>query len=263
MLNGLSVINLELTSRCSKSCWMCGRRKLEKEHPELCSFGDMSIEMALNIIKQIPNGIIVQLHSNGEPLLYPYLNEVLYNLRGKIRCFNTNAIDLIEKADEIIDELETLTISVIENDELGDKQYEDVVKFLEIKGDRKPNMIYRLLGNVDKAERWYQLPGIIATRMLHKPMGSFGYTKKVTIPEVGFCTDLYGHLVIDRTGDIFPCVRFDYNKINKLGNIKEMSLEEAWNSEKRLYLLSEHIKGNRNCSELCSKCEYYGIPRGD
>ena len=32
-LNGLGNINIELTSRCDKSCWMCGRRKVEKGFP--------------------------------------------------------------------------------------------------------------------------------------------------------------------------------------------------------------------------------------
>ena len=65
---------------------------------------------------------------------------------------------------------------------------------------------------------------------------------------------------MDRLGNIFPCVRFDPTQINKLGNIKDMTLEEAWNGEKRQYLLKEHIKGNRKCSELCSKCQFWGIP---
>jgi radical SAM protein with 4Fe4S-binding SPASM domain len=124
-------------------------------------------------------------------------------------------------------------------------------------------MIYRLLGNVENKERWGKLPGLICNRILHNPMGSFNYTKKVTIPEVGFCQDLFTHLVIDRFGDVYPCVRFDYKKINKLGNIQKNTLEELWNSEKRQNLLKEHIKGNRNSSELCSKCHFYGVPRGE
>ena len=27
--NGLSTINIELSSRCDKACWMCGRRKVD------------------------------------------------------------------------------------------------------------------------------------------------------------------------------------------------------------------------------------------
>lgn len=274
-MTGLTTINIEICSRCNKVCGMCGRRQLEKEHPELCNFGDMSLEMVNELARQIPDGTIVQFHSNGEPLLYEDLHIVLSRFKGKIRCFNTNAKLLLEKGSEIIDNMETLTISVIENDPEGDAQYEIVKEFLEYKGDRKPYMIYRLLGNVayleekgmypnfekqERKDRWYKLPGIVATRMLHNPMGSFNYTKKVTIPEVGFCMDLFSHLVVDRYGDIFPCVRFDPTKINKLGNIKEMTLEEAWNSGKRQFMLKEHIRGNRNCTDLCSKCHFYGIP---
>jgi radical SAM protein with 4Fe4S-binding SPASM domain len=253
---------------------MCGRRKLEKDYPELCNFGDMDLDLAIDISKQLPEDIVVQFHSNGEPLLYPRLGPVLARYDKQIKCLNTNAKLLFEKRGVVIDSLDTLTISVIENDPEGDEQYKIVKEFVEFKGDRKPFMIYRLLGDVNcsvlsdrndnwRKDRWYKLPGIIATRILHSPMGSFNYTKKVTIPEVGFCQDLFSHLVIDRFGDVYPCVRFDPTKINKLGNIKESTLEELWNSEKRLDMLKEHIKGNRNCSELCSKCHFYGIPRGE
>uniref|UniRef100_A0A6M3IIK6 Putative iron-sulfur cluster-binding domain contining protein n=1 Tax=viral metagenome TaxID=1070528 RepID=A0A6M3IIK6_9ZZZZ len=274
-MNGLAVVNLELTSRCNKACFCCGRRKLEKEHPELCNWGDMDLGIALDLSLQIPNNTIVQFHNNGEPLLYPDLGGVLCNYDGKIRCFNTNGKLLLEKAKHIIDNMETLTISVIENDPEGDEQYEIVKKFLEIKGNKPPFMIYRLLGNITKIEtsegiladsnrkeRWYALPGIVATRILHNPMGSFDYTKKVTIPEIGVCLDLLNHLVINREGDVFPCVRFNPGKKNLLGNIKNKTLKEMWNGDIRHYLIDEHIKGNRNCSELCSACHFYGCPTG-
>lgn len=274
-MNGLTTVNIELTSRCQKKCFCCGRRKLERDYPELCNWGDMNPELVLDILTQIPKGIVIQYHSNGEPLLYTYLDFVLEWSYKNIRCLSTNAIALLEKADDIIGRLETLTISVVEEDECGDKQYEDVKKFLEIKGDRKPYMIYRLLGNIkivpgtdgaiineEREKRWYRLPGLICTRVLHNPMGSYEYTKKVTRPEIGICLDLLNHLVIDRYGNVYPCVRFDPLKINKLGNIKENTLEELWNGEKRQFLIKEHTKGNRNCSELCSKCDFYGCPTG-
>jgi len=233
---------------------------MEKNHPELCNWGHMEFSLVEHIAKQLPSGIIVQLHNNGDSLCYPKLKYALNRFKRQIRCFNTNGILLLEKANEIINNLESLTISVIPNDPLGNKQYEDVKKFLEIKGNKSPIMTYRLLGNVENAERWYKLPGKVATRILHDPTGSFDYTKKVTLPEHQICLDLLSHIVVDYQGNVFPCVRFDPTKINKLGNIKENTLEELWNSQKRLNLLKEHVKGNRNCSELCSKCSYYGCP---
>jgi radical SAM protein with 4Fe4S-binding SPASM domain len=241
---------------------MCGRRKLEKDYPELCNWGDMEFNLVEKIAKQLPSNIIVQFHRDGDPLCYPRLKQTLNRFKNQIRCFNTNGKLLLEKAEEIIDNMETLTISVIENDSKGDEQYEIVKKFLEIKGSRKPYMIYRLLGNVENKERWEKLPGLTCTRILHNPLGSFDYTKKVTIPEVGFCTDLMSHLVINRHGSVFSCVRYDPTEINKLGNIKDNTLEELWNCKKRQDMIKEHIKGNRNCSVLCSKCSFWGVPTG-
>lgn len=259
-LNGLSVINIELTSRCNKNCWMCGRRKLEQM--QLTDWGDMEFEIIDILAPQVPPNIIVQFHNNGDPLLYPELGNALTRFKNQIRSFNTNGKLLLEKADDIIDNLETLTISVIQGDTEAEEQYEIVKKFIKIKGDRKPFIIYRLLGTIDKKTRWYELPGIVATRILHDPMGSFDYSKPVTIPEHGICLDLLSHLAIDRFGNCFPCVRFNPNRLQLLGNLKFMSLEEIWNSPKRLTMLKKHVSGLRNDIDLCRTCDYYGVPRG-
>lgn len=256
--NGLSVVNLELTSRCNKNCWMCGRRKLEKL--KKTDWGDIDFKLVKSIAKQLPEGILIHFHSNGEPLLYPRFGEAIKMFKNQIKTTDTNGKLLLDKICEVINNLDTLTISVIEDDPEGDEQYEIVKKFLEIKGDKKPFMIYRLLGEINEKERWYDLPGIVCTRILHNPMGSFDYTKKVTIPEHGICLDLLTHLVIDRYGDCYPCVRFNPNKYNKLGNIEYSKLIDIWNHPLRKYFVEEHIKGNRNCSDLCSECDFYGVP---
>jgi radical SAM protein with 4Fe4S-binding SPASM domain len=169
----------------------------------------------------------------------------------------------VEKANDIIDNMEVLTISVIENDPEGDEQYELVKRFLSIKGDRAPRLVYRLLGRVDKPDRWKALPGIVCTRVLHAPGGSYDYQRQVTVPEIGICLDLLTHLCVDRFGNISLCVRFDPTGSLRLGNIESMSLEEAWFSEKRKAYLREHIAGNRVSLPGCGSCEFYGIPRGE
>jgi radical SAM protein with 4Fe4S-binding SPASM domain len=235
---------------------------MERDHPELCQWGDMDTDILFRIALQTPKGTVVQLHNNGEPLLYPYLSYALYVFgnMGCIRCFNTNGKLLVEKANEIIGNMEVLTISVIENDPEGDEQYELVKQFLSVKGDRAPRLVYRLLGRVDKPERWEALPGVICARVLHAPWGSYDYQRQVTVPEIGICLDLLTHLAVDRYGNISLCVRFDRDGCLRLGNIKSMSLEEAWFSEKRKAYLREHIAGNRISLPGCGSCEFYGVP---
>ena len=250
-------LHLELTSRCQKDCPMCGRRKMEREHPELCDWGDMPLRMVYKIAEQVPKGTVVQFHNNGEPTLYNSLGTALSLFSHCIRQFNTNAKRLVEKATPIIDYLDVLTISVIDNDP---EQVKEVRAFEAMKGDRPPRMIYRLLGDVDHTP-WKR--GQIVTRTLHLPDGSRGYHKPVTIPEHGVCLDLLTHLAIDRHGDISLCVRFDPNRDLKIGNIDEMTLEEAWNSEKRQEYIKAHVQGKRaslpGCGNLCS---FYGIAIG-
>ena len=264
-LNGLSFIHLELSSMCNKSCWFCGRRRIEKDFPSLANWGFMEKEMVYEISKQVPEGITVHMHNNGEPLLYSDLGWALSSFSHCIRGFNTNGKLLLEKADEIIGNLETLTISVVQDDPEGDDQIEILQKFITKKNGRKPFLIYRLLGKIDKerTETFSRLPGIIARRVLHAPEGSFEYEKKVCIPEVGICLDLLTHLAIDRFGNVNLCVRFDPEGELRIGNIEEITLEEAWTSDKRRYYIEKHIEQKRKELPGCSRCEYFGVPRGE
>ena len=264
-MNGLSTINIELTSRCNKSCFMCGRRTIDRDYPGIkMNYGDMSWHTLKLLQAQIPPNIVVQFHSNGEPTLYPQLKLALELFPNNFRHFDTNAKLIVKRADDIIDNLDTMTISVIENDPEGDEQYKIVKEFLDIKGDRKPKLIYRLLGNVENHERWEKLPGIVATRILHHPLGSFEYEGKPTIPEIGVCLDLLHHLTVDRFGNVYPCVRFNPKMLGILGNVNHMSLIEMWNSKERQLWIQHHMEGNRDKVPICksTECEYWGVPTG-
>lgn len=115
--NGLTTVNVELTSRCNKNCWMCGRRKIDREHPDIAlDYGDMDFELVKSIAKQLQPGIVVQFHNNGEPLLYPRLKEAIGLFAGQIKCMDTNGKLIVQRADDIIENLNTLTVSTFEND---------------------------------------------------------------------------------------------------------------------------------------------------
>jgi len=262
-LSGLTNVNVELTSRCNKSCWMCGRRKIERDYPELVSkYGDMDLGLVKKIAEQLPPNIVVQLHNNGEPLLYPHFKEAVKLFNKQITSIDTNGKLLIEKVDEVINNLDTLAISIIENDPEAEEQYKIIEEFFHRKGDKKPYTVFRLNGDVD-SRRYEKFKGVIARRIIHAEMGSFNYKKKApTVPEIGICLDFLNHLSINKDGEASICVRFDPKRLGVIGNVNNQSLEEIWNSEKRMEWLEYHKQGRRDKIPLCSYCHFWGVPTG-
>jgi MoaA/NifB/PqqE/SkfB family radical SAM enzyme len=169
--NGLANVNIELTNRCNKKCWMCGRRKAENDYPELIlNYGDMDFELVKIIASQLPPDIVVQLHNNGEGLLYRKFGEAAGLFSNQITNIVTNGKFLVEKADEVIDNLDTLAVSVFEDDPEADEQFEILKEFLSIKGNRRPYTNVRLNGDVDSG-RYEDLVDLKIKRVLHAPHG--------------------------------------------------------------------------------------------
>jgi MoaA/NifB/PqqE/SkfB family radical SAM enzyme len=259
-LNGLSCVNVELTSRCNKKCWMCGRRKVDNDYPALAlEYGDMDFELVERIAAQLPENIVVQFHKDGEALLYPRFGEAVGLFGKQIKNIVTNGKLVVEKADEIIDNLDTISISVFENDVEADEQLMLIKEFLKIKGDKKPFTSIRLIGNVDSA-KYEELNCLIIRRVLHAKMGSFDYKKNPTIPEVGICLDFLHHLCINREGKVSMCVRFDPKGLGVLGDLNKEDLDKVWNGSSRMNWLGYHKRGRRDMIPLCSYCHFWGIP---
>jgi len=262
-LDGLANINVELTSRCNKSCWMCGRRKVERDYPELTlEYGDMDFALVRKIARQLPPNVVAQLHNNGEALLYPRFGDAVRLFAGQITNIVTNGKLLLEKAGEIIDNLDTLAISVIEKDPEADEQYDIIRGFLKSKGDRKPYTVLRINGDVDEA-RYEELGLVAARRLIHSPMGSFGYRRRdPTVPEIGICLDFLHHLAIDSKGRVSICVRFDPKGLGVIGDANTQPLAAIWNGAKRRKWLASHKRGRRDEVPLCSYCHFWGVPTG-
>ncbi len=251
-----------MTSRCNKNCWMCGRRKIKREYPKTAvKYRDMEFALVKSIAKQLPESIVVQFHDNGEPLLYPRFKEAVRLFNRQIRCMDTNGKLMVDKADEIINNLDTLTVSTFKGDSEGEGQYKLIKKFLKIKGSRKPNVIIRFLGSMD-LDKYKKLGCIIATRVLHSPMGSFKYKKNPTVPEIGICLDLLSHMVIKADGKVSICVRFDPRGLGVIGDCAKNPLIDIWNSPERKEWLKYHLKGQRNKVPLCRYCAFWGVPTG-
>ena len=265
-LPGLCFVNLELSSVCNKNCWMCGRRKVDRDFPEIAThYGFIDYNLVKKISKQLSPNIVVAFHWNGEPLLYPLLGRAIELFKQQIKVLDTNGKLLVEQMHNIIGKLDTITISIIERDSETDEQYKVVSEFLSKKGTEKPYVIFRYLGVVD-AVRWGFLAAryncLEVNRTLHNPMGSFDYKKKVIIPEIGICLEMLSHIAIDRFGNVSPCVRFDPEKKFVIGNLNDNTLSEIWNGDKRQKLLELHKLGKRKEIEFCNKCSFWGCQVG-
>jgi MoaA/NifB/PqqE/SkfB family radical SAM enzyme len=263
--NGLFVVNIEMTSLCNKNCWMCGRRKIDRDYPELAiKYGHMDFSLLESIAAQLPKDIVVQFHNNGEPLMYPRFGDAVALFKNQIRCTDTNGKLLVEKSAEIIENLDTITISTFESDTEANQQLGILKEFLKIKGDRKPSVVIRCLGDIEagRREEYKKLNCIIADRVLHSPMGSFKYEKKTTVPEIGICLEILSHVAINVMGEVSICVRFDPKRLGVIGDLRKESLSDIWNGEKRKAWVKAHVAGKRSESPLCKACEFWGIPRG-
>jgi radical SAM protein with 4Fe4S-binding SPASM domain len=264
---GISTINIELTSRCNKRCYMCGRRKLEKINPDYEStLGDMEWNTFAKIVKQIEPGMVVQLHWNGEPTLSGYLYHASHRikLRGAFPCMDTNGLLLGGKADEL-EHFSSITVSVIQGDsqENYDRQIEQIMIFMNcIFSSNMPKINIRALGEIPLS--FYKLAGEygidIIPRIFHAPEMSRDYQKQVTMPEIGVCLDLLHHPAIDRHGNLFPCVRFNPEGLNCLGNVNEHRIEDLLSGKIRMEMIRKHFEGRRNEVPLCNTCHYWGLP---
>lgn len=262
-LASLGNINVELTSRCNKKCWMCGRRKVESDYPELVlDYGEMDFALVEKIAAQLPPNVVVQLHNNGEALLYEQFGDAVRLFSRQITNIVTNGKLLVAKADEIIDNLDTMAISVIENDPEADEQFELIEQFLSLKGRHsKPFTLLRFNGDVDR-RRYEKFNLTTTSRTIHAAMGSFNYRMSPTIPEIGICLDFLHHMAVDRKGNVSICVRFDPRDLGVIGDANGESLIDIWNSPRRLAWLEEHKQGRRENVPLCSYCHFWGVPTG-
>ena len=265
-----SAVNVEISSSCNKSCSCCGRRKRERENPDAdMNYGYMDMGMVHSVAGQLLHGTVVQLHNNGEPLMYPELGEAISCFNHCITGLNTNAKLINDKAHEI-GSLNSITISIIPNDPEGNDQLMAVQAWLESKC-RKPKLIVlRFLGSVIEIEQyssWLMLAKeyglILAYRQLHAPEGSFDYDNDPVIPEMGICQEALFKLSIDRHGNVSPCVRYDPCGDHRIGNLYMSNIAQIWIGKKRREFLEHHLAGRRDlASPICAKCDYWGICRG-
>jgi len=67
------------------------------------------------------------------------------------------------------------------------------------------------------------------------------------------CSFPFKQLVVNHKGNILPCCTMYGDKL-RLGNVKDMTLKEAWDSPKAKELRKLHKDGNYRENPICNRC---------
>ena len=129
---------IDVTNHCNKKCSFCPMKDRYTE--DIMPLGFMTLKTYIGIIKEcaenVPVGMNVELHKDGEPLLHEDLWMFIHYAKSK-KChvhFATNGILLSKTMEDLVDSgLDLMTLSVID-----DIPYKSIRNFMAYKGKRKP-----------------------------------------------------------------------------------------------------------------------------
>ena len=272
-LQGLPVEYIvETTAKCNLYCPMCPR----ETHPQPKS--DMANEVFDRLVSEAGHSAEhMMLIGLGEPLLDPKIFErVEYCAQHNISTLlSTNGTLLDEdNAKRLLDTpLEHITLSFDGSTKESfefyrkgarfEKVRENFVRFARMKQERGSKLhvvvqmvrMQRNAGEVDDFIRfWSAVPGVDSVRIKEDETNLFklGHDSgSRPIP----CHYLWrGPMYVKESGDVYPCCQSYMLDGSPVGNIRDQSLVQIWNSESMMELREAHASGRGNDVPMCSRC---------
>lgn len=255
-------IEVELTNRCNLNCVMCPTQYMTRVKE------DMDILLVKKIADESKDKTKnCYLHQIGEPLLYPLLTSAIIMMHdaGIHTSLSTNAMLLTEdrssmllesKLDEIslcLDSIDKNNYESIRRGANFETVYNNIRKFIFLKNKTNSTIrtIVQMIEMKENREECEEFKKVFTGRALIKPFSTFaGKINNLAAepPRRYKCNKVNTHLTIQSNGNAVVCCR-DFNGISVMGNVKDQSICEIWNSDK----YNEFRKNFRE-SELCKDC---------
>ena len=238
---------------------------------------------------------LVCLSRNGEPLLNKNIATMVKKLKEagiKRVNFSTNASALTEKKshdllkaglDEIRFSIDGYTKETFENVRKGskfEKVLSNCLNFINIRDKFKYKTQIQIRfaeqkTNQHEIKQWskfwlskLQKTDVVASKKIHswgneiengqiyKDGQSFKFERDVNTSFKEPCISPFSSLEILHDGTV-PLCGCDYTLTVNLGNVKNESLKNIWNSEKFKKIRDHHASGNRNEIPICVGCEVW------
>lgn len=281
-------LEIEAYDGCNFDCIMCPLGKSIYK-----GGGGISLQLFDKIVSEISEYKdwikLVCLSRNGEPLLNKNITTMVKKLKEagiKRVNFSTNASALTEKKshdllkaglDEIRFSIDGYTKETFENVRKGSK-FENVLRnclnFIRIrdKFKFKTQIQIRFVEqkkNEHELKLWrdfwlskLQKTDVVASKKLHswgneiENGQSFKFERDIDSSLNEPCISPFSTLEILYDGTV-PLCGCDYKPTVNLGNVKNNSLKNIWNSEKFKKVRDQHASGNRNEIPICVGCEIW------
>lgn len=286
----LSVI-ADISERCNFRCNYCFRSGEKDESWSYAAKNNlMTMEIFETVVKQLsefPQKIkVVSLSGHGEPLCNPYAAQMARRLKESEKIerveMHTNASLLTEKNVAEIAKAGFARI-VVSLQGLDASTYERVCG-VKIHWERFYNCLRLLYENrrsdlkihikiseaaLDKnnydaeKEKFYLLFGDIADSVFiekvtplwkNMKVGAEGTENKFgqDYGEIKYCPIAFYKIWVAPDGELYPCTGLPAPM--SLGNIRKISLRDAWTGSERLEFLKEHLQLGRCGNPFCRDC---------
>jgi len=255
-------LTVESTNRCNLRCPMCNRDK------DPLPRGDMPFERFRSILDQNQGTLeFVWPYGEGEPLLHPGIFDMIRyaKQRGVRVALSTNATALDEEmslrllesgVDHVVFAFLGAHPETYEKYCLGarfDRVKSNIARFLDLKIQRKSKIVVMLQTvllkdnerEVAEYKRLWNRPGVDVFRFKEDQLKYAGLQAAIYRTKARKALPCFllwrGPLFIRHDGTVVPCVCFAGSE--PLGDLKEASFSELWNSEKMRAFRSAHVRG--------------------
>ena len=234
-------VYVEITNVCNLNCRFCHGTKRQKEFISLNNF-----EVLLEKLKGYTK--YLYFHVMGEPLLHPFINELIdkASKEGFLINLTTNGYYIKKIMDN--KNVRQINISLhgfsLENEKSLNKYFNDLFEVSDIM--EKYHVLIKEDSNIKLSDNVFLE---FDNEFIWPDLNNDYFS------EDGSCLGCRSHIGILVDGTVIPCCLDSEGLIN-LGNIYKQNLDDIINSKKFIDLKNGFLNNKKN-NKLCQKCNFY------
>lgn len=212
----------------------------------------------ISLANQIANETVIL--TNGSLLNKDRISKIIDSNLGTLRVslqgickedyLNNCNFDI--NFEQFLDNLEYLyknkgnTKIVLKMPDIAIDTEEKIEKFHKLFEDKCDNLTVQVISNLVSELDYNKI-------QVHSNNSLYGEK----LQSINVCPQIFFTMIMDQEGNIFPCSDAYYNFTSpKIGNIKNNTLKEIWNSEELKTLRINHLEGKRFCLNSCKDCDH-------